>query len=70
MKTMEKDTPGSTPPLSPEDNPAVGTVTPDDYPDGRKSANLDAGRDEAGSSLDDDKAFERDNPGSGPDPRP
>ena len=60
---MEKDTPGSTPPLWPEDNPAVSTVRPGDYPDGRKSANLDAG-------LDDEKAFERDNPGSGPDPLP
>ena len=60
---MDDDTPGSTPPLQPEDNPAVSTVTPDDYPDGRKSANLDAG-------LDDEKAFERDNPGSGPDPLP
>lgn len=54
---------GSTPPLQPEDNPAVSTVRPDDYPDGRKNANLDA-------TLDDDMKFERDNPGSGPDPRP
>lgn len=60
---MDKDTPGSLPPEPAEDNPAVSTVTPDDYPDGRKSANLDAG-------LDEDMAFERDNPGSGPDPRP
>jgi hypothetical protein len=60
---MAKDTPGSTPPLSPDDNPAVGTVTPDDYPEGRKGANLDAGRDE-------DLEFERKNPGSGPDARP
>ena len=60
---MDNDTPGSTPPLRPEDNPAVGEVTPDDYPEGRKSANLDAGRD-------DEMEFERDNPGSGPDPLP
>lgn len=60
---MAKDTPGSTPPLAPEDNPAVSTVTPEDYPEGRKTASLDAG-------LDEDQAFERDNPGSGPDPRP
>ena len=51
---MEKDTPGSTPPLSPEHNPAVSTVISDDYPDGRKIANLDAGLDEGESGLEED----------------
>lgn len=59
---MANDTPGSTPPLQPEDNAAVSTVTPDDYPHGRKNANLEAG-------LDDDMESERDNPGSFTDPR-
>lgn len=59
---MANDTPGSIPPLKPEDNPAVGIVTPDDYPEGRKNANLEAGRD-------DDLKYERDNPSSGTDPQ-
>lgn len=60
---MANCAPGSLPPVLPEDNPAVSTVTPEDYPDGRKNANLEAG-------LDDDMAFERENAGSSTDPRP
>ncbi len=59
---MAQDTPGSIPPLKPEDNPAVRTVTPEDYPDGRKNANLEAG-------LDDDLESERVKPASEAGPR-
>lgn len=51
------DTPGGQSPEKVEDRPRVGSVTPDDYPDERKSGIV------KDRPLDPDKAHERQNPG-------
>ena len=54
------ETPGGLPQEPVEDRPNVGTVSPDDYPDAKDGA----------QPLDEDKEYERRNPGSGSDFRP
>ncbi len=56
------DTPGGQPPEKVEDRPNVGVVTPDDYPAEERAAST------AQPPLDEDKEFERLNPGSGGEP--
>ena len=53
------DTPGGEPPEPVEDRPNVGTVTPNDYPKRERAGVV------SDKSLDEDKEYERLNPGSG-----
>jgi hypothetical protein len=57
------ETPGGLPAEDVEDRPAVGTVTPEDYPDAVES-NPTGGGIQSPPGLDEDKEFERRNPGS------
>lgn len=53
------DTPGSLPPEPVEERPGVGIVEPEDYPEGDRATGI------SDPPLDEDKEYERRNPGSG-----
>ena len=55
----ESKTPGGLPPTPVEDRPNVGTVTPEDYPEEDRAISISE------PPLDEDKEYERRNPGSG-----
>ena len=55
----ETKTPESLPPEPVEDRPGVGIVTPDDYPEDDRERSISE------PPLDEDKEYERLNPGSG-----
>ena len=62
------ETPGGLKPEEAEDRSNVGNVSPSDYPDAERAPSV-AG-DGSPEALDDDKEYERRNPGSGSDSRP
>ena len=57
--TTTTNTPGGQPPEPVEDRPNVGTVTPEDYPKKERAGAV------SDSELDNEKEYERLNPGSG-----
>ena len=62
------DTPGGLKPEKVEDRINVGSATPSDYPDAQAAASVSG--DVSPEKLDDDKEYERLNPGSGSDSVP
>lgn len=57
--TTTTNTPGGQPPEPVDDRPNVGTVTPEDYPKKERAGAV------SDSELDNEKEYERLNPGSG-----
>ena len=55
---MDHDDPKTLPPEPVEERPSVGTVTPEDYPEGDRAGSV------SDRPLDEDKEYERLNPGS------